>query len=529
MLQRDSGQDYFTLDISEKHEYYKINHEEMGKDDGDIENTIKMINKVAIKNDGAALNSDETEQVNVDDSGYLVPNKSGKKTEKEKAAVLKTDSKMDKTNDGIKKPEDKNVGNTKSINDIPQENVENAKPIADTPDHDKTDGIKKSIHKNVDNTKPINNIPQENVENAKPINDIAQENIENAKPINDIAQENIENAKPTNDIAQENIENAKPSNNIAQENIENPKPIKDIAQENIENAKPVNDTSDHDTVSNASSNASSFNIGRRSPPELDRLSGSSDDVFTDCPGCVKLNENQQQIQSCPECRKTRIELSLFDLHSPDRNDSAISSATSDELQSDDGQSPNTVLSSTFRKMDTNILHEKDLKNKATIRKIPSTKYYDEASISEMIKKYPAWTEKDKHMHEDSKFNEQFTEIDHTFKSNGHFCGSMDNGSLEPTPYCYSRCRLFSDPYFDLHSNIGKMEAWSIAETQMWINCCLWKQINQGNSWCFCCRSISKTWEKVHILWYLSLVVRKPVFGVSDQVRHKPGCTATEDG
>ena len=28
--------------------------------------------------------------------------------------------------------------------------------------------------------------------------------------------------------------------------------------------------------------------------------------------------------------------------------------------------------------------------------------------------------------------------------------------------------------------------------------------------------------------YKSLVVRKPVFGVSDQVRHKPGCTATED-
>ena len=28
---------------------------------------------------------------------------------------------------------------------------------------------------------------------------------------------------------------------------------------------------------------------------------------------------------------------------------------------------------------------------------------------------------------------------------------------------------------------------------------------------------------------MSLVVRKPVFGVSDQVRHKPSCTATEDG
>ena len=28
---------------------------------------------------------------------------------------------------------------------------------------------------------------------------------------------------------------------------------------------------------------------------------------------------------------------------------------------------------------------------------------------------------------------------------------------------------------------------------------------------------------------MSLVLRKPVFGVSDLVRHKPGCTATEDG
>ena len=29
--------------------------------------------------------------------------------------------------------------------------------------------------------------------------------------------------------------------------------------------------------------------------------------------------------------------------------------------------------------------------------------------------------------------------------------------------------------------------------------------------------------------FMSLVVGKPVFGVSDQVPHKPGCTATEDG
>ena len=29
--------------------------------------------------------------------------------------------------------------------------------------------------------------------------------------------------------------------------------------------------------------------------------------------------------------------------------------------------------------------------------------------------------------------------------------------------------------------------------------------------------------------YMSRVTTKPVSGVSDQVRHKPGCTATEDG
>ena len=29
--------------------------------------------------------------------------------------------------------------------------------------------------------------------------------------------------------------------------------------------------------------------------------------------------------------------------------------------------------------------------------------------------------------------------------------------------------------------------------------------------------------------YMSLVVRKPVFGVFDQVIHKPGCTTTQDG
>ena len=32
-----------------------------------------------------------------------------------------------------------------------------------------------------------------------------------------------------------------------------------------------------------------------------------------------------------------------------------------------------------------------------------------------------------------------------------------------------------------------------------------------------------------LLNYLSHVVRKPVFGFSDEVQHKSSCTATEDG
>ena len=39
-------------------------------------------------------------------------------------------------------------------------------------------------------------------------------------------------------------------------------------------------------------------------------------------------------------------------------------------------------------------------------------------------------------------------------------------------------------------------------------------------------------EKLRVsicLYYLSRDVRKPVFGVSDHVRHKPGCAASENG
>ena len=43
-----------------------------------------------------------------------------------------------------------------------------------------------------------------------------------------------------------------------------------------------------------------------------------------------------------------------------------------------------------------------------------------------------------------------------------------------------------------------------------------------------CQFIIKYGTK-HIYIYMSLVVRKPVFRVSDQVQNKPGCAITEYG
>ena len=36
-------------------------------------------------------------------------------------------------------------------------------------------------------------------------------------------------------------------------------------------------------------------------------------------------------------------------------------------------------------------------------------------------------------------------------------------------------------------------------------------------------------QQFSVLLHMSCIMRKPIFGVSDQVRHKLGCTATEDG
>ena len=69
--------------------------------------------------------------------------------------------------------------------------------------------------------------------------------------------------------------------------------------------------------------------------------------------------------------------------------------------------------------------------------------------------------------------------------------ALINNITEIRSDAFKMCRVFQRPFAEGASNIG---AWQVS---------------------------------VNI--YNMSLVRKPVFGVSDQVRHKPGCTAIEDG
>ena len=62
-----------------------------------------------------------------------------------------------------------------------------------------------------------------------------------------------------------------------------------------------------------------------------------------------------------------------------------------------------------------------------------------------------------------------------------------------------------DPYHLMHS-CSPFSAFLVTGLTIYINMCAAKIVD-----------------------HMSLVLRKPVFGVSDQVRYKAGCTATEDG
>ena len=72
----------------------------------------------------------------------------------------------------------------------------------------------------------------------------------------------------------------------------------------------------------------------------------------------------------------------------------------------------------------------------------------------------------------------------------------------------------------------------------WTKCCSstkeeynpWWKIDMGEMTSISKIKIYRRWDCKSLHFYdISHVVRKPVFGVSDQIRHKPVCTATEDG
>ena len=50
---------------------------------------------------------------------------------------------------------------------------------------------------------------------------------------------------------------------------------------------------------------------------------------------------------------------------------------------------------------------------------------------------------------------------------------------------------------------------------------------QSHTWPWGYKTFLKLVRWVEMRWDMSLILRKPAIGVSDQVRHTPGCTATE--
>ena len=200
-----------------------------------------------------------------------------------------------------------------------------------------------------------------------------------------------------------------------------------------------------DRTSEVSESSLSSAGHRRPVSEFDRLSGSSDEVFTDCPGCLKTIGNGHRVLACPQCQKARIELTMFDLHFTDRNDSAISSATSDDLKSDLGSPSSSPEGSPSLTIGSQTLTQVTA-GKRNVKKTSSAKYYDEASIADMINKYQLWTARDGYTPRDNRIYQRISELDANCEN------KTGNDQL--------------DPYYSVHIGIDRKELWSVSETRM---------------------------------------------------------------
>ena len=77
---------------------------------------------------------------------------------------------------------------------------------------------------------------------------------------------------------------------------------------------------------------------------------------------------------------------------------------------------------------------------------------------------------------------------------------------------------FIKSYLELLMQDSRDEHFEPRKPSIYVDTCVWlADVGVQNDF-------SLFWSKTWL--YMGLVVRKPVFGVSDQVSHKPGCTAS---
>ena len=413
MLQRDSGHDYFSFDVNEQRDYYQINSDEIAENIEGVETEIHASDKVNSKSDkeNNKLNVDDLEAENKLNSWYN--RTAGSK-------VPNTSWETDKRNLDRKEESCMTVG---VLNEITE-------------------------------TFKIEHITEDDTKDVYGIEVPGQAQAENKFEHTEYQQSDIVNtvAHRIAKTPEKEFENTE----YQQNGIVNPvahRIAKTLWSFGNSEGNRFNDQHELEDRTSEVSVSSLSSAGHRRPvSEFDRLSGSSDEVFTDCPGCLKTIDNGHRVLACPQCQKARIELTMFDLHFTDRNDSAISSATSDDLKSDLGSpsgSPESSPSLTIGSPSFTIGSQTGTQftaGKRNVKKTSSAKYYDEASIAEMINKYPLWTARDGNTPRDDRIYQRISEVDANCED------KTGNHQL--------------DPYYSVHIGIDRKELWSVSETRM---------------------------------------------------------------
>ena len=395
MLQRDSGHDYFSFDVNEQRDYYQINSDEIAENIEGLETAVHASDKADSKSD-------------------KVNSKSDKKNNKLNVDALETENNLNSWYNhtaGSKVPNTGWETDERSL-DRKEENCSSVGVLNE---------ITKTFtqeHATDDDTKDVHGMVQ----------------------------------VPGQAQAEKEFEHTEYQQSV----IVNPvahRIAKTLWSFGNSEGNRFNDQHELEDRTSEVSVSSLSSAGHRRPvSEFDRLSGSSDEVFTDCPGCLKTIGNGHRVLACPQCQKARIELTMFDLHFTDRNDSAISSATSDDLKSDLGSpsgspegSPSLTIGSPSLTIGSQTATQVTA-GRRNVKKTSSAKYYDEASIAEMISKYPLWTAQDGNTPRDNRIYQRISEVDANCEN------KTGNHQL--------------DPYYSVHIGIDRKELWSVSETRM---------------------------------------------------------------